>query len=357
MSKLVHHIVRICRSSYPAVGRLLQRGQLRETQGERLQHDRFDGVLYRPTPGTLASQGPLSDSTFQLGSQTIRAELHRLPAAELVALLDRPGVRVPVDLNALSRALRVSTSAAQALQLLQQVRPCSTPLPPQLVCPTRFVANWQPELTRLARRGQEWFLVLYFDLTVEDLDSQRMVDDVGIDIGLSPLLGAYYVRRDQDIFVEAPVPGHLLALERELRGEDQQLLRRILYAWHRAPLERFLDNLTYTARQIYVEELAYHDLDKSFLHAARDRGLIDWHESWLHQRLQVCGIPYERVWPNGTSRRCHRCPDHPYGQRVGSVFSCPKCGRTMDAHANAARNIALRGAKKRALRRHQGLSC
>lgn len=278
--KIVYHIIRIKRASYPALERLFQAGQLCRA-GQQLQHDRFNGTLYRPACTGTAQQSPLSDSLYKLGEQTIEAELHRLPSAEYIALMNRPGVEIPADLNTLSRALRGTGNASQARQLIHRFQPRDgdAPLPLQLVCPTRFQAAWQPHQTLLARKKTEWFLVLFFNLVVSDLDRQLMRDDIALDIGQSPLLTAYVINADRDIRVNSPVPLHLYRLTYELTGEDRRLMERILHAWHRARLEKFLDYLTLTCRQIFVEELSYKHLDPAFLQAAREHGIIDWHES------------------------------------------------------------------------------
>jgi putative transposase len=70
--------------------------------------------------------------------------------------------------------------------------------------------------------------------------------------------------------------------------------------------------------------------------------------NWARRKLQFMieykakweGIPVVYVNPAYTSLYCHYCGSK--GKREGLVFECPNCGRTYNADANAAMNLAKR---------------
>ena len=74
------------------------------------------------------------------------------------------------------------------------------------------------------------------------------------------------------------------------------------------------------------------------------RRLSSWPQGELHRQIEykalAVGVPVIKVDPRGTSKTCPTC-DAPKGrrERVGQVFTCAKCGWSMDRQHNAGLNI------------------
>lgn len=342
----VHYILPIRRSSYHTIQRLIASGAARSDPDGRLQHSPLVGQLYElaiPLPITA-----LSARHIEIGPHTVQAELYRLPAAEFISLVAAsPSYRERPSIQALTDAfLNTGHTVTSARQWLERVGR-ESPLPGQVRPPRPeawFEATWRRDgLTLLARRG-EWFLVLHFDLTCTAPHAWPR-DDMALDLGWRTAV--QLVSSSGDLMT---VPWISLPYEMQiwsaLTRPARDVLRQVLFEIQRTAVLTLTDHLAVRAKRVFVEELTYRDMRSRFVRDARARGLLDFHESWLHCRLQAAGIPFERVRPHGTSQRCHRCAHHPFGHRDGQRFSCPVCGLQMDSDINAARNILRLGAQK-----------
>lgn len=110
---------------------------------------------------------------------------------------------------------------------------------------------------------------------------------------------------------------------------------------------------------IAVEDLRIQNMVKSARGAvdapgkgvAQKRGLNrsiheqSWGElaSLIESKAESAGIPFARVDPKNTSRRCSACGAIDKASRRGESFDCASCGYAADADINAAVNILARG--------------
>lgn len=69
-------------------------------------------------------------------------------------------------------------------------------------------------------------------------------------------------------------------------------------------------------------------------------------QSFLEYKAESLGKTVEYVDPRHTSQRCSVCGHTKRSNRNGSLFSCKKCGFSLNADLNAARNIAQLGKAK-----------
>ena len=86
------------------------------------------------------------------------------------------------------------------------------------------------------------------------------------------------------------------------------------------------------------------------------KGQRNKHASWSFRQLRefvdykavLAGVSVLFVDPRNTSRTCHRCGFvDKRNRRSQAEFSCLRCGHTLHADLNAARNLATRGAVNR----------
>lgn len=345
--RTVHHILQLKRRSYPILQALIRSGQLKVNPKLRLQHDRASGLLYEAKPELLEA---LSDSTLLYGDITLHTELHRLPSSEYSALVRQsPRFRQHLELDELSVALRSPTlSVTEAARLLESAV-AQEPQPdaqPRLVQPDGlFSAVWDRERLVLQRSGDDWFLVLFFQVqaTQPDLFTHRL--EVSLDLGSKPLV--YASTSEERAHRTQPCETDLIwQVRSRLSPQARRLLDRIVFSWHQAQLQRVSDFLCRHAFYVYAEDLRYKDMKPTFVQRSRRNGVLDFHECWMHTRLQLASIGLEKVDPRHTSLRCSYCPDHPFGHRDGDVFFCPTCRRRMNAHRNATRNIMRLGQVK-----------
>lgn len=336
-----HHVIPIRQSHYRQVTALLEAGQLRHDPAAQLQRDRPAGPVYRPTQRTGAE--PLTETLVRVGPHRIATELWRLPTAEATAVRGHqfaPDVRI----QTLSAALTAGLTRAELCTLLDHP-PTGVPAHEEAQ-ETQVQAAWCPEAWGVMRLGRHWFMVLWFDLTSTVAQPPVAGHEVALDIGLVPTV-QLVTAAGQARSIHPALPADLPGLHSSLNGPARQLLDRAVFAHYRRTLLDLTETLTREATAVYVEALTYGGMHRPFVRSARRTGVLDWHEGWLHTRLRLAGVRFERVDPAGTSRRCSGCDGHPYGERRGPVFVCRFCGEA-DAHLNAARNILRLGRAKAA---------
>lgn len=340
----VHYILPVRRTGYATIRRMIADGAVHADPAARLQHDRLRGHLYTPT-SVLPLQAR-TDQVIHAGPYSLPADVYRLPSTEYAALVQStPDYVQPAFLSELLQAVQRHPAdyvwvAAHKKDLHQQTRLLSLPQEPG------FTATWDDERWALLERCGEWFLVLWFDLRCTARPGSLMgTAAIALDLGADPLVCA--VGSDGDSWNVEPVNVCVPAPLSHLTAGHPALLDRLQFELQRGELLRFMLLLLCHATVVYAEDLTYRDMHPQFVRQARRSGLIDWHESWLHNRLAAAGIPLEKVHSRGTSRRCSAC-QYPHGDRQGNVFCCPRCGVQLNAHENAARNILQRGQAKAA---------
>lgn len=346
MTRIYEHEIRMHKESQEVVKRMIRDGRLVCQQPYR---------SYLPGDDIRDSIYPLNDTALVLGDTVIHSDLYRLPAAEAGAILKHAKRSSNIDFDGLLVEFKRTSTVREAVEVLTDVRLAPQPLSyaGQLTCPTNFVAEWIPALTRISWRGSSLFLCLSFTFSIKAGVDLKRRHEVAIDTGFDPIFCVYVAGDDFDFSIENPIPRHIKNLNRALPAYAQPIFQRLLYGWCREVIEEFVDELVVLAADVTVEDMNLHKLDEQrwFKHLFRNYGIADWHGAWLEQRLDICDISSRRVPPRFTSQECHRCPNHPIGQRERSEFFCPRCGLVMDAHANAARNIYRRG---KLIRDHNG---
>ncbi|MDP9765570.1 zinc ribbon domain-containing protein [Deinococcus enclensis] len=335
----IHHVLPIRQSHYRQVAALIETSHLRHDPAAQLQHDRPSGPVYRPVRRTALA--PLSETLVRMDGHPIAADLWRLPVAETHAV-QQHGCAADPAIPVLRAALAAGLDPVELRALLDH--PPTGRGGPDVRQETLVQARWCPEAWGVMRLGLHWFLVLWFDLDRTSLGPPASGEDVALDLGLDPVVQVV-TASGQAWTVDPALPADLPVLRASLSGPARHRLDRALFDQYRLTLLALTERLMGEASAVYVEALSYRSMHRPFVREARRTGVLDWHEGWLHTRLHLAGVRFERIHPAGTSQRCSRCDGQPYGDRYARVFVCRKCG-PMDAHENAARNILRLGRQK-----------
>jgi len=120
-------------------------------------------------------------------------------------------------------------------------------------------------------------------------------------------------------------------LDRERANQNQKIAKEIVKMARQLWCGIKLEDLTgagFAGRKKHGIPLAFSRREGSFYHL----------QKLIEERAQGAGVRIAYVDPAFTSRCCNRC-GRP-GTRRGKKFSCPACGYSGDADANAALNIA-----------------
>jgi IS605 OrfB family transposase len=190
----------------------------------------------------------------------------------------------------------------------------------------------------------------------EDTEHQTVL---GVDLGVNSLAisstGRFWHGDDYD---------HWCREFEKRRGEMQQ---RGTQAAHNALLrlgkreEAWRKQYIHTVANEIVSEAVEHGCDVIVFEELTDiRERVPqakWHHVWAFRRLVEYveykapeqDVSVEQVKPNHTSQRCSRtdCGFTHTDNRHGEHFECQKCGYTVNADYNAAKNIGTRYARKR----------
>lgn len=337
----IYHVVPLRQSHYAVITGLITAGHLRHNPAVKLQQDHPTGPIYQPVRRVALEAR--SDTTVQLGTRQVAADLWRLPTAEYQAI---QGQYFQVDpaVQTIGSALQANVRTADLRALLEHpLQGTSTSAGGQ---EAHIQAIWCREKWAVMPLGQHWFLVLWFKLARAAAVQSFQTGEVALDVGLDPLV--HVVRAtgfSWSVWANGSAQSSLL--RPSLNQPERHLLDRALFNHHRHHLLTLTESLVREASAVYAERLTYPGMHRPFVRYARRTGLLDWHESWLHTRLHLAGVRFERVDPTGTSQRCSGCDGHPYGQRRANLFVCHVCG-AMDAHENAGRNILRLGRQKAA---------
>ena len=182
---------------------------------------------------------------------------------------------------------------------------------------------------------------------------------LGIDLGVSSLAvsstGTFWHGDDYDHWCREFEKRRGEMQQRDTQAAHNALLRlgKREEAWrkqyiHTAANEIVSEAVNYDCDVIVFEDLT--DIRERLPHAK-------WHHIWAFRRLieyveykaPEQGVSVEQVEPDYTSQRCSRtdCGFTHEDNRHGERFCCQKCEYEVNADYNAAKNIALRYARKR----------
>lgn len=192
---------------------------------------------------------------------------------------------------------------------------------------------------RLRHNERGWFLDVYMEKEAATLRTEGL--ELGLDSGYKKLLAG----SDGSVH-DAGVQAIYEKITRKRQGSK---------AFNRALTERdHKINQTVNrmdlsgVRAVVVEDLksvktgSHGRFRKEF-----NNKLSRWRYSQCLAKLQsvceVSGISFKKVDPAYTSQTCSLCGFVDKASRNGEAFCCTKCGMTMDADINAAKNILMRG--------------
>lgn len=354
--KTTRHTIRISNSQAPDLVSRARTGWLLK------RNEAISGMpnaeVYAPSIDARENQSGVNLGCLSMGDLALITDLHRLPRPELQALANgSPAMKLRSDWADLTRQLLQPMTRVQESRWVNQLIAGVRVMGP---APTAACASveWLPGETRLVRLGRLWFASLGFQAPASGQAAPGAGRALGLDVGLSPLAVAADSRMS---FQTQPL--HLLAgaglraLERQLEalpmGLQTQIRRDLEHLEFGAAsqiLEEFTATLLTQGTSIVAEQLDLAGFTGSFVPRGRSLAVIDWHQSWLPQRLYAAGVPFKRVAPAYTSRRCCRCGR--LGEREGARFTCSQCGPE-NAHVNAARNLLRRGGAVRRPRDRQ----
>ncbi|WP_407572387.1 zinc ribbon domain-containing protein [Deinococcus altitudinis] len=332
---------------------LITSGQLVATN-ERVSG--LTGQVYAPTPGLAAQLRPLDHGSLAIGGHRLAVELHRLPEAELVALLDHPHAvdftqhRVAHLLPLLLRKRNFADRQTFVNGIVEALRVGPQRGVSPLVDDIWSGSTWLPDASRIVDNNGLPFLMTAFEVPLsrpDDDGAPRCA--AGIDVGLSPVVtvatASGYVDCGGSVHPVTRAEHDAICRAATALGIDedvvQQLLLLLIYAAARALIETVMLWLQHSASVVYVERIDYTTFKSDFAERGRELAVNDFLSSWIAQRMHACQITVYRVDPENTSQICSRC--HLPGDRDGPVFACEECGRSVDAHANAARVILSSG--------------
>ena len=346
------YVVPISKASNTVLECLLAAGQLRVTDETVIG---TSGEVHAPSDALVPTIQAASDFSLTVGTETITADLFRLPEWEYSTLLraspdfhQPPLAHLMPDLLG-SRRTFPEASWTRKLGDALSTAPIVGPYPLLVSEPWADTGRFCAEQTRFVLRDGLWWLHLVFEL-----DLTRDEPDVGVvlaaDVGLQPAITV--VGEGGSVHT---VPGvmHLssagrrqLLVETTARGIDPatvlRTLRVLKYAAARQIIEeQFLLYIAVTARAMIIERLNYSGFSRGVVQQTRDEAIRDCWTAWLPQRAHAYDIQLIKVNPAYTSRDCSRCPFR-NAEQIGT-FICANCGYTTVTHINAAQNVLKRG--------------
>ena len=182
---------------------------------------------------------------------------------------------------------------------------------------------------------------------------------LGIDLGVNSLAvastGTFWSGDEYDHWVREFEQRREEMQQRQTQAAHRALLRlgKRERAWRKQYVHVVANEIVAEAVEKGCDAVVFEDLTD-----IRDRlPHAEWHHLWAFRRLREYveykaperGVAVETVKPNHTSQRCSHtdCGFTHEDNRSGEHFECRKCGYTVNADYNAAKNIGLRYARKR----------
>jgi len=210
----------------------------------------------------------------------------------------------------------------------------------------KFMSQAERKGARLVKRDGKYFLNAVLKKEVELPTQFETI--VGVDIGLNYIAVCSALSKDgrfsNPVFFKGGEWKHLCDRKRKITGSEEykRLTRRQHEILHTVA-KRVVEYAKRFPKPIIVMEKLSHFNNGTW--SKRFNFLLS---NWARRKLQFMieykakweGIPVTYVSPAYTSLYCHYCGAK--GVREGLVFKCPSCGRTYNADANAAMNIAKR---------------
>ena len=182
---------------------------------------------------------------------------------------------------------------------------------------------------------------------------------LGIDLGINNIL----TDSDGDIFSGKEVDAvreRMTTIKRKLQRRDSKSAKRHLKKISGKEVKfkrntnhiiskKIVSKAKDTSRAIALEDLKGFNGRQTVRKADRDRfgkWAFDQLRQFIEYKAQLAGVPVIAVNPRNTSRACSKCGFISKANRKSqSLFSCVKCGMSMNADFNAALNIALKGSQ------------
>jgi IS605 OrfB family transposase len=201
---------------------------------------------------------------------------------------------------------------------------------------------------KLVKRDGRYFLDLLLEKEVALPEREGCETIIGVDIGINYLAVCSALLKDgrftNPLFFRGGEWRHLCDRKRKAtRVKEFKHMTRRQHEMLHVAAKRVVEYAKRFPKPIIVMERL-----GRFDNSTRNKRFNFLLGSWARRRLQFMieykakweGIPVAYVSPAYTSLTCHYCGAK--GMREGLTFKCPGCGRTYDADANAAMNLAKR---------------
>jgi len=201
---------------------------------------------------------------------------------------------------------------------------------------------------RLVQSEGKFFLNLVLEKEVELSRPQECETIIGVDIGINYIAACSALLKDGKFTNPAFFKGgewrHLCDRKRKVtRSKEFKKLTRRQHEILHTVSKRIVEYAEQFPKPIIVLEKLGRFQNNS-MNKRWNFLLGNWARRELQRQIEYKanweGIPVAYVNPAYTSLYCHYCGSR--GKRKGKIFKCLNCGRTYNADANAAMNIAKR---------------
>ncbi|UQN08774.1 transposase [Deinococcus sp. QL22] len=344
------HTMQIDRASYDSCERLVRSGSLIvQPRPDCEADDALKGVnaavTYAVSPNTTLQV--LHDEAVRIGNELVNARLSRLPTTAYRAMVrGAPAFAQHPGLQALYGRLRRGQISERWFQhelemmVRQERRPNSTPS--LVTLPRTLQSHWLPQEVFLFKNAAgDWFISLSFRTTAQPRTPNPARRPFGLDLGLRPVTVLSDGQQDY-FFTLVALP---FLRQESLSPAARALYNQLMYASGRADLDRVLGVLLHEASAVFAEKLTHRGMSAGFIHGGRRHAVHDYHFSWLPQYANAVRLPFHRPGAAWSSQTCSVCGARSRCSRKGDRFVCltVSCQTSLDAHANAAREMLQRG--------------
>jgi IS605 OrfB family transposase len=212
----------------------------------------------------------------------------------------------------------------------------------------KLMSEATPKGARLVERDGKLFLNLDLEKEVSFMPWEVCRTIVGVDIGINYIAVASALTEDgkftNPLFFKGGEWRHLCDRKRKVtRAKEFKHITRKQHEILHTVSKRIVEYAKQFQKPVIVmERLGY------FNNSTRNKRFNFLLGNWARKKLQFMieykanweGIPVAYVNPAYTSQTCHYCGSE--GKREGLTFKCQNCGKTYNADANAAMNLAKR---------------
>jgi putative transposase len=209
-----------------------------------------------------------------------------------------------------------------------------------------LMAQAERKGARLVKRDDELFLYVVLEKMVELPRWEDCETIIGVDIGINYIAVCSALTKDgrfsNPLFFKGGEWRHLCDRKRKVtRAKEYKRLTRRQHQILHTVSKRIVEYAKQFPKPIIVMEKLGH-----FNNNTKNKRFNFLLGNWARKKLQLMigykakweGIPVVYINPAYTSLYCHYCGSK--GVREGLTFTCPKCGRTYNADANASMNLA-----------------